>query len=60
MVRGRWFTHDVVGEVLQASMPEPIRASLRERIDRTHAHGTSSGHTPARPRLTSPAERGTG
>ncbi|MFP2909530.1 AAA family ATPase, partial [Pyxidicoccus sp. 3LFB2] len=32
VVRGRWFTHDVVGEVLLASMPEPIRASLRERI----------------------------
>ncbi|MFP2932896.1 AAA family ATPase, partial [Pyxidicoccus sp. 3LG] len=32
--RGRWFTHDVVGEVLLASMPEPIRTSLLERIQR--------------------------
>jgi len=30
--RGRWFTHDVVGEVLRDAMPEPLRVSLQARI----------------------------
>lgn len=47
--RGRWFTHDVVGEVLQAAMPEPIRSSLLERIARSR-EGLAAGKGGARSR----------
>ncbi len=51
--RGRWFTHDVVGEVLQAAMPEPLRGSLQARIARSRerlaaARGRGRGAGPAR------------
>jgi DNA-binding SARP family transcriptional activator len=54
VVRGRWFTHDVVGEVLQASMPEPIRASLKERIARSREE-LGGPLTRVRPRARAPA-----
>ncbi len=57
VVRGRWFTHDVVGEVLQASMPEPIRASLRERVARSReeAAAVALARTRGPPRPSRPA-----
>ncbi|WP_164011490.1 AAA family ATPase [Pyxidicoccus trucidator] len=50
VVRGRWFTHDVVGEVLLASMPEPIRASLQERIARSREEAGNPALARARAR----------